>query len=284
MLSMKNRRIDMETLFERSRKKVMIAAHGGYHVGLMTFDSMLGFEAAVRAGADIIELDVAKSAEGKLYVFHPGTEKNYLGRDCDITKMTNAQIEAERNMVSKLPIPTLDEAFETFKGRCFINTDKAYTCFPELVECIRRHNIMEQIILKGEVQNNAWIYDATEELAPDIPFLAVTFDTDTSLEMCKGRKINYLGSEVVFEKDDAPVTDEAYIEKMHKNGKMIWVNPLLYGLESPLVGGHDDHMSMLDNPDKGWGWLVDKGYDILQTDWVTDCIQYLKEKGKLYKK
>jgi len=273
----------METIFERAQKKVMVTAHAGYHVGLMTFDSMIGFEAAVQAGADIIELDVARSAEGKLYVFHPGTEKTHLGRPCDITKMTNAEIEAERNVVSNLPIPTLDEAFETFKGRCYINTDKAYTCFPELIECIRRHNIMDQIILKGEVQNT-WIYDATEELAPDIPFLAVSYETDTALEMCRGRNINYVGSEVVFKQDNAPVTDDAYIEKMHKNGKVLWVNPILFSLDRPLVGGHDDHMSMLGNPDNGWGWLVDKGYDILQTDWVTDCIHYLRDNGKLYRK
>jgi hypothetical protein len=40
----------METLFERAQKKVMVTAHAGYHVGLMTFDSMIGFEAAVQAG------------------------------------------------------------------------------------------------------------------------------------------------------------------------------------------------------------------------------------------
>ncbi|MBQ7383226.1 MAG: glycerophosphodiester phosphodiesterase family protein [Clostridia bacterium] len=273
----------METLFERSRKKVMVTAHGGYNAGIITFNSMMGFEAAVKAGADIIEIDVARSAEGKLYVFHPGTEKKMLGYDCDITKMTNAEIEALRNQTSKMPVPTLDELFETFKGRCYINTDKAYSCFPELVESIRRHNIVDQIILKGEVKNT-WIYDATEELAPDISFLAVSYETDTALEMCRGRNINYVGSEVVFAKDDAPVTDDAYIEMMHKNGKVLWVNPILFSLTRPLVGGHDDHTSLIDDPAKGWGWLADKGYDILQTDWVTDCITYLRDSGKLYRK
>ncbi len=273
----------MESLFELSRKHVLITAHGGYNAGIITFNSLLGFEAAVKAGADVIELDVARSTEGKLYVFHPGTEKRMLGHDCDITKMTNAEIDALRNEASALPIPTLDDIFEAFKGRCYINTDKAYSCFPELVSVIRRHGIEEQIILKGEVKNT-WIYDATEELAPDIPFLAVSYETDNALEICKGRKINYVGSEVVFATDSAPVTDDAYIEMMHKNKKVLWVNPILFSLDRPLVGGHDDHISLLGDPENGWGWLADKKYDILQTDWVTDCITYLKNSDKYYRK
>ena len=102
--------------------------------------------------------------------------------------------------------------------------------------------------------------------------------------MCKSRNINYVGSEVVFSTDSAPVTDDAYIEMMHGNKKVLWVNPILFSLERPLVGGHDDHVSLLGEPEKGWGWLADKGYDIFQTDWVTDCITYLKNCDKYYKK
>lgn len=272
----------METLFERAQKKILLTAHGGYNGGIITFNSMPGFEAAVRAGADIIEIDLARSAEGKLYVFHPGTELRMLGRECDIRKMTNAEIESLRTQSSHLPIPSLDELFETFKGRCYINTDKAYTCFPELVQAIRRHGVEDQIILKGEVKDT-WVYDITEELAPDIPFLAISYETDTALEMCKNRRINYVGSEVVFAKDDAPVTEECYIDMMHRNGKVIWVNPILFHVKRLLVGGHDDHTSLLDDPAKGWGWLADKGYDIFQTDFLTDCRTYLERVGKLYR-
>ena len=39
----------METLWERSQKNVMITAHGGYNSGMMSFNSIIGFEAAVQA-------------------------------------------------------------------------------------------------------------------------------------------------------------------------------------------------------------------------------------------
>ena len=34
-----------------------------------------------------------------------------------------------------------------------------------------------------------------------------------------------------------------------------------------LSGGHSDDTAFTVSPEYGWGWLVDKGYDILQTDW-----------------
>ena len=272
----------MESLFERAQKKILLTAHGGYNGGIITFNSLMGFETAVRAGADVIEIDLARSAEGKLYVFHPGTEKRMLGMDCDITKMTKAEIEALRTLDSRQPIPSLDALLETFKGRCYINTDKAYTCFPELVKAIRRHGVEDQIILKGEVKDTR-VYDMTEALAPDIAFLAVSYETDHALEICKSRNIHYVGSEVVFREDNAPVTEDSYIAGMHRNGKVLWVNPIRFSLTRPLTGGHDDHASLLDDPAKGWGWLADKGYDIFQTDWLTDCRVYLEKSGKLYR-
>ena len=67
----------MESLWERAQNHILITAHGGYNSGLFNFNSMQGFEAAVHAGADIIELDVSRSAEGTLFVFHPGTETHF---------------------------------------------------------------------------------------------------------------------------------------------------------------------------------------------------------------
>ena len=42
---------------------------------------------------------------------------------------------------------------------------------------------------------------------------------------------------------------------------------------------HTDDVSMIDDPNKGWGWLVDHGFDIIQTDWTYQCCKYLKDRG-----
>jgi glycerophosphoryl diester phosphodiesterase len=88
--------------------------------------------------------------------------------------------------------------------------------------------------------------------------------------------INYMGAELVFSKDDAEIAQDSYIENMHKKGKILWVNSLVYSSMVPLAGGHNDDISMLGNPEQGWGWLANKGFDIIQTDWTNRCGAYLR--------
>ena len=94
------------------------------------------------------------------------------------------------------------------------------------------------------------------------------------------RNVNYLGSEVVFDSEDAPVAGREYIERMHRMGKLIWCNGILYDYREPLSAGHSDDVSMLDDPEKGWGWLADRGYDIIQTDFLLPCRQFLENTGR----
>ena len=42
--------------------------------------------------------------------------------------------------------------------------------------------------------------------------------------------------------------------------------------------GHDD-VSLLENPDLGWGKLVEMGFDVIQTDWPLPLRIYLEEKS-----
>ena len=64
-----------------------------------------------------------------------------------------------------------------------------------------------------------------------------------------------------------------------KKGRILWGNAILYSSRVPLAAGHSDDVSLTDDPAKGWGWLADKGFDIIQTDWTKHCVDYLKEKG-----
>ena len=89
--------------------------------------------------------------------------------------------------------------------------------------------------------------------------------------------INFMGAELVFSTEQAEVISPSYIEKMKKKGITLWGNAIVFDYTYPLAAGHDDDISMLENPDNGWGWLVDRGFDIIQTDWVKDCSEYLRK-------
>ena len=46
-----------------------------------------------------------------------------------------------------------------------------------------------------------------------------------------------------------------------------------------LAGGHSDDASLTGDPDAGWGWLMDRGFDIIQTDWPGMLRQYMDARG-----
>ena len=64
----------------------------------------------------------------------------------------------------------------------------------------------------------------------------------------------------------------------------MWANAIIYNYKVQLAAGHSDDTSLTVDPDLGWGWLADRGYDIIQTDWVLAMRQYLESTGKRQRK
>lgn len=271
-------------LHEARKKGILVSAHRGVGGGNIPFNTLAGFEVALRQGADIIETDVIKSVDGVLYVFHIGQEKNHLNRDINLTEMTSEEINQVRyvnpdNCLTDCRIPTLDEVFEQLKGRCLINLDHGWDgdWFEDMLNAVRRHNMQDQVIIK--TPSSIHYLKQMEELGSDLMFMPIISENDTVSIQIEKMKVNYIGAEVVFANDDAPVASKEYIEYQHSKGRLIWVNPILYDSRVPLCGGHTDDISVTGNPDQGWGWLIDRGFDILQTDWPLMLIDYLRSRG-----
>ena len=70
---------------------------------------------------------------------------------------------------------------------------------------------------------------------------------------------------------------------MHKLGKKLWVNAIVYRYTVQLAAGLSDDFSLVNDPDDGWGRLADMGFDIIQTDWTGMLREYLEESGKIKK-
>ncbi len=73
------------------------------------------------------------------------------------------------------------------------------------------------------------------------------------------------------------ITDRAEAYLKNKEKVVFMGNAILYSSRVPLAGGHSDDISLLEDPAQGWGWLAQKGFDIIQTDWTMHCVNYLRE-------
>lgn len=273
-------------LLETAKEKIIIVAHRGVAGGNIPCNTRASYEIALKQGADAIEIDVEMSADGKLYVFHPGMESAHLYHAERIRYMTSDQISALRfvnydRVYTQFGINTLDEILEAFKGRCYINVDKFWGHPKEIYEAIKRHDMAEQIIVKSSPSEK--VFSVLEEIAPELPYMPIVSNTHPLHEQLMKSNINYIGAEVVFSKDDAEVASPEFIEMMHKDGKIVWVNSIIYNYRDQLSGGHSDDTALCKDMDEGWGWLARRGFDFIQTDWPGMLINYLKENGLLYR-
>ena len=265
-----------------SNDTVQVAAHRGTAGANIPCNTIPAFDIALKGGASILEMDLFKSADGEIFIFHTGKEPYQLNKDIDLTQLNSNEIR-QLSLINvdfnatHWGINTFDEVLEHFKGRCILNLDRIGTCIPDVIKVVERHNMREQILLKHEPIPG--ILKIIEELAHDYMFMPIYMEEDTASEMIERMNINYIGAELVFKTEQSPVVQPEYIEKMKRNGKTLWGNAVLYNYMIPLSAGHTDDVSLIETPDKGWGWLVDHGFDIIQTDWTYQCCKYLKDRG-----
>lgn len=272
----------MFDLREMCKDKVLISAHRGMWMGNIPCNTIMSFNAALAFGADIIELDISKSRDGTLYVFHPGTEPHFLHSEKLIADMTDAEVNACRlhnsdGTQTQYSVPTFDAVLEELKGRCVINIDK-FTMFPEdIVKTVRRHGMEQQALVKT-YQDEA-SYKMVEEICPDFAYMTFAIDEDHDSAMLTKRKLHYLGTEALFRTADSEFNTPEYHEKMHKMNLLTWANAIVFNYRIIHSAGHTDDVSVMGHPENGWGYLADLGYDMIQTDWVYACIDYLSRNG-----
>lgn len=262
--------------------RTLITAHRGVWGGNIPGNTLAAFEIALRQGADMIELDVSNSNDGELFVFHPGMEPVFLHMDKRLSDIPASEIRKLSFLnadatPTQFGINTFDEALKALKGRCYINVDKFWNNVDPIVRAIRRHNMMDQILVKTGPSEEVYRY--LEENAPDVNYMVILRDHDDQSEQLLKRRLHYVGAEVLFQTEDSEFATEAYVERMHKAGLLVWANAIVYNHKAVLTAGHNDDISVVGRMDEGWGWLLDKGYDIIQTDWPLMLKNYMNQRA-----
>lgn len=273
-------------LHEKAKENIIIVAHRGAAGGNIPCNTMASYEIALKQGADMIEADVSCSADGKLFLFHPGMEIPHFNKLKWLKFMKYDKIKKLRyvnydNTPTQFGISSFDDFLEQFKGRCYINIDKFWDNPEKIYEAINRHGMKEQMLVKSKVSDK--VISVLENLCPDLPYIPIVSEKHPMhMELMK-KNINYIGAEVLFKNDNSILAQKEFIDMMHNDGKLVWVNSIIYDHREQLSGGHSDDTALTVSEDYGWGWLADRGFDFIQTDWTMMLVDYLKKSGKYYK-
>lgn len=273
-------------LYEKSKENIIIVAHRGVCGGNIPCNTLTAYETALKQGADMLEADVSCSKDGKLFLFHPGMEKEHLGYRGNLKRKNFDKIKKLRYInYDKTPtqfsVPGFDDFLEQFKNRCFINIDKFWDNPEAIYNAIKRHNMEDQVLVKSKL--NKRVLDVLEQLCPELQFMPIVSEEHPMHNKLLNMNINYIGAEILFKKDDSPIASDEFINMMHNDGKLVWVNSIIYNHLEQLSGGHSDDTALTVSEDYGWGWIADKKVDFIQTDWTMMLIDYLKRNGKYYR-
>lgn len=268
----------LQTLKKPSESKsTLVAVHRGDWRNAPE-NSIQALKNTIAMGAHIFELDVQLSKDSVLYLMHDKTidrTTNKKGKVEDFTweELSQMYLRNGQSRITSHRIPTLEEFLVVAKGKILINIDKGYKHLPLVVKMIQKYNMEDYIYISvdggqtlEDVQKRYGNIPENIRLMPIINLDNV--DYKIYIESFKPRK-NVM-FQPVFQKEN----EEAfrYIKNIQKQGYAIWYNSLW----ASLCAGHDDDRAVEQNQrNETWGWLIDKGANVIQTDRPIELLKYL---------
>ena len=179
-------------------KRPWIIGHRGYHAKYPE-NTLAAFEAAIKAGADMIELDVMLSRDRKVVVIHDATLERTTqgwGSVVDLTLAELQQLDAGSwfdTRFSNQRIPELSEVLELADGRVYVNIEIKSNAYephhpPDAIE----KQVVEMLRLKNQLDScmiSSFNVDILEQVAsmknkPMIAFISKKPANESTVRMC----------------------------------------------------------------------------------------------------
>lgn len=267
------------TLKNPKADKVLVVAHRG-DWRYAPENSLAAIDNAIKMGVDVVELDVHKTKDGQIILMHDKTlDRTTTGKGLinewtlDSIKKLNLKNGCAIKTIHR--VPTLEEAMLHAKGRIMINLDKAYDIFDEVYAILEKTGTTDQVIMKGSQPAEQVKREFGKYLDKVFYMPIVNLDKKDAIEQISlfMKELNPVAFELLFVLDSNRMPLQ--VKELLEGKSLIWYNTLW----DTMAGGHDDDMS-LENPDKGYGYLIDSlNARILQTDRPGYLLEYLRTKG-----
>jgi glycerophosphoryl diester phosphodiesterase len=205
----------------------LVIAHRGDSVHAPE-NTLSAFQAAIRQGAEAIELDARLTRDGQVIVLHdPTVDRTTDGtgnasqldltalRELDAGSSFSVQFRGEH-------IPTLDEVFETVGNRSYLNVElKNYTTpwdslVPKVAELVARHALRERVLFSSFLKKNL---SRIRKLLPDVPCGLLT---RPGWKGSWGRSFGWRGGVIALNPHWSDV-NHGLVARVHAKGKRIYV-------------------------------------------------------------
>jgi len=263
---------------KRNSSYVMINAHRG-DWSFFPENSIPAYERCIYQKFDIIEIDVAKTKDGKLIIMHDATVDRTTNGRGRVKDMTWAEIQKLRlrtpiGRLTDLPVPSLEEVFLLAKGKILLQIDKWPGIEQDILALAEQHGILHQLIFRSTREPKAVkkIFGDYLHKIQYIPVISAKGDTDIQKYETLLEELDFDVLGLAYTSEDYPIVK--YMDNIIQDGKRIWVNTL----SAKFNAGYDDEASIYD-PEQGYGHLINKGVSIMMTDNPVKLLDYLQSKN-----
>ena len=235
-------------------------------------------------GVDMIEIDLQRTKDGELILMHDRTVDRCTNGKGKISEMTYDEIQRLRlrpqhsASITRNHIPTLEEVLNLCKGKILINIDKGYDYFQQVYELMEKTGTTNQVIIKSGHSLEKIRKENGTVLSKVIYMPIVNLNSeDAEARIDEFITIHPVAVECCIDKYNQNV--ERLLQKLSDAGIKIWINSIW----ASLCDGHDDDRAVeLGEPNESWGWILDRGATLIQSDRPRELLQYLK-KNKRHK-
>jgi len=169
-------------------------------------------------------------------------------------------------------IPTLEEALHVSKDKILINLDKCSDYIDVAYKTLEKTDTVDQVIFKGTKDINHVRKQYGENILSKIIYMPIISMKTPGLKKYITEFINEYepgAFEIIFKSDDSKVLES--ITNIKKSGSGVWINTLW----ESLCSNHTDDRAVY-GPDGSWGWILEKGATIIQTDRPELLLDYLE--------
>ena len=242
---------------------------------------------AIRSGVDIAETDVRLTKDGKIVMMHDATINRTTVGEGVILDMTLDEIRKTHmrsinyGVNTDLLVPTLEEFIDIARGKILLYLDKAgYNIegkpegymVQQVLKVLEEKNALDEAVFVLE-----WPYEKARKIFGDklekVVFCPVISDRIENIDQYVDEWISKFNP-VMYQFRMATLDTDVY-KQLPKILK-VRAKAFIAATWPDHTANHDDLVSIFDKPSKGWGWLLDQGFRVLETNYPHDLIRYLK--------
>lgn len=247
-------------------------------------NSLQAIQNCIDMGVDMVEIDLNKTKDGQLIVMHDRTLNRTtngkgLASDYTLDEIKRMTLKNGAGCKTRHKVPTFEEVMLLCKGKIMVNIDKGYEYFKEAYAILEKTATVNQCVIKSSHPYGKVVKENGDVLRKVMFMPVVNIDKEEAEQIIDDYIINLrpIAFELVF-KDCSPEVLRL-IKKVRDSGAKIWINTLW----PELCGGHDDDRAVeLKEPEESWGWVINQGAKLIQTDRPALLLDYLRDK-KLHK-